>query len=144
MTIDLKGTDNPLDSNRKAYAFPLPGSNDALRYLESEPDPKYQGYLVKVVSFDDSKIDFQGVNLTNATPSETTRTLYYKDMRNIWVPGPASSLSTWSTTNCCIILFLSDEYTSGKTDLLNAQGGGGKYPKGSGMPLCDVQENAQK
>lgn len=143
MTIDLKGTENPLDPNRKANAFPLPGSNDTLRYLESDPDPKYQGYLVKVTSYDNEKINFQGVNLTNSTPSETTRTLYYKDMRNIWLPGPSSSLSTWSTTNCCIILFLSDDYTTGKTDLLNAQGGGGKYPKGSGLALLDLHMKVQ-
>ena len=92
--IDLNATDNPTDSNRKKFTFPLPGTSDVLRYLESEPDPKYQGYLVKVTSFDDEKISFQGVNLSNANPSETTRTVYFKEMRTIWLPGPSSSLST--------------------------------------------------
>ncbi|MBK9264231.1 MAG: hypothetical protein IPM54_31070 [Polyangiaceae bacterium] len=143
--IDLDGTDNPTDENRKKFAFPLPGSNDTIRYLESDPDPKYQGYLVKVVSFDDEEISFRGVNLSTAAVSETIRTVQFKDMTTIWMPGPSSSLSNWdSTTNCCMILFLSDEYVNDsqdpKTELQDARGNGGKWPKGSGLALMNLHE----
>ena len=142
MAIDLKGTDDPNDEYREPVAFAL-GSKTTLRYLEADPDPKYQGYLVKVISFNEEEINFQGVSLANGTPSGTTRTVKYKDMKTMWLPGPSSNLSTYSTTNCYIILFLSDDYTNAKSDLQAAKGGGGKWPKGSGLAIINLYEKVQ-
>jgi hypothetical protein len=135
MAITLTSTDNPSDTYRKANAFPMPGSSDTIKYYEDEPDPVYQAYLVRVTAFDNECVSFKGVNLSTGSASETTRTVYYKDMRTMFLPAPSSTLGTWdNTTNTCIILLLSDDYVDGKSDLEAALGIGGKWPKGSGLP----------